>query len=175
MFMIWLVFGPSGVGKTSFGHWLATERHWMHLEIDLEGIDGIDYHDLRAEWDEFLRGSAHHFRQTIEERMKASGASDGVLTFPGCFVLTPDCVINASHAGIGTIYLYSSQKQCLKSFLERERHSGRNYGREHWYLNRHDVFAQLRRREYIRYRVEVFTRGGSRRLHAEVFGELLKR
>jgi hypothetical protein len=31
---VWLVLGPSGIGKRSFGEWLATERNWLHLEID---------------------------------------------------------------------------------------------------------------------------------------------
>jgi adenylate kinase family enzyme len=52
---VWLILGPSGVGKSDFGGWLHTELNWLHLEIDRSDGDGIDLNALRPEWDAFLK------------------------------------------------------------------------------------------------------------------------
>lgn len=175
--MIWLVFGPSGVGKTCFGEWLATKHNWMHLEIDQYPIDGIDSYNLRDTWEVFCsqHGSARPFRQAIQERMEASNAPCCVLTFPGCFVLDQDRVIAASQARIRTIYLSGSEENCRDHFLDRERQNGRNLDRRHWEDNRGDVFDRLRAPTFAPYVIDVFTNTGVRRSHDEVFSALLDR
>ena len=48
---ILFLLGPSGVGKSTLGQWVAEDLDFLWIEIDRwpEG-DGIDLADLRAEW-----------------------------------------------------------------------------------------------------------------------------
>src|ERR1700682_877827 len=113
--MVWLILGPSGSGKSSFGQWLAAERNWLHLEIDRyrEG-DGIDLNNLRREWNEFyLHRNAECFGGVLRKRIEANSRSQSALTFPGDLVLSPDHMIAAHSAGIRTIYLYGSAAHCI--------------------------------------------------------------
>ena len=175
--LIWLVFGPSGVGKSCFGKWLALEQNWMHLEIDQHPLDGIDSYKLRPEWEEFYtnRGSALPLRQAIEERMGGVRTAHCVLTFPGCFALDQRHITAADHEGMRIVNLYGSEKQCLERFLERERLSGRKLDRDWWEGKRGDVFEKLRAPISARHTIDVFTGSGTRKSHAEIFAALMKK
>ena len=78
------ILGPSGVGKSSFGQWLAAERNWLHLEIDrYPDGDGIDLNSLRSEWDEFYtRKKPERLTEVISKRLQPNEVG-AALTFPG--------------------------------------------------------------------------------------------
>jgi len=171
----WLILGPSGVGKSDFGRWLAAERNWLHLEIDQCPKDGIDLYDLRAEWDDFYyRGNPDGLGEALRRRLEKTSSARAVLTFPGNLVLCPDVMVTGTQAGIRTIYLYGSEANCIAAFLAREEKSGRNLGRDHWTANNQNLYARISEPAFAPYKNHVFTRAGARRPHAEVFEALLK-
>lgn len=172
---ICLILGPSGVGKSSFGEWLATERNWLHLEIDRfpEG-DGVDLNTLRPEWDEFyLAGNAKRLGGAVQQRLEEISKTRAVLTFPGNLILSPDHVIAATQAGIRTIYLYGSAAHCISAFLSREQQTSRNLDLNHWTTHNRTSHQQMGDPALAPYRINVFMQDGTRRPHAEVFEMLL--
>lgn len=168
---LWLILGPSGSGKSSFGKWLAAERNWLHLEVDRypEG-DGIDLLNLRAEWNEFYEhGNPKGLGEAVQRRLGANSKARGVLTFPGNLVLSPDRVIAASQKGIRTICLYGSAAHCITAFLNREQETGRNLDLGHWIAHNRISYMQMSEPVYAPYRIHVFTHTGVRRQYGEVF------
>jgi shikimate kinase len=167
---VWLILGPSGVGKSDFGGWLHTELNWLHLEIDRSDGDGIDLNALRPEWDAFLKqNNAQPFRTRLEHA-KISAA----LTFASNFVLNVDQIAAAKQAGIETVYLYGSAAHCIDRFLSREHETGRNLTVEHWLHNNERQYMEISKPAFARYRVHVFAHTGDRLQHREVFETILK-
>ena len=171
-----LILGPSGVGKSSFGEWLAAERNWLHLEIDRYPEDGIDLHNLRAEWNEFCeRGNPGLLAKVLRERLAPSSKINCVLTFPGCLVLPPERIISAANAGVRTIYLYGSAAHCITAFLKREEKTDSPLGLDHWISNNHEngSYIEMSKPALAPYRIHVFTHMGDRIQQVEVFEALL--
>jgi hypothetical protein len=156
---VWLILGPSGAEKSSFGKWLAAKRNWLHLEIDQYLQDGIDLQNLRA----------------LQQRVAANSRMSCVLTFSGCLVLPPERIVAGAQPGIRTIYLYGSAAHCITEFLKREQKSGRRLGLDHWISNNYQngAYIEMSKPALARYRVRVFTHMGTRIPHVEVFETLL--
>ena len=96
--MVWLILGPSGVGKSSFGGWLAAKQSWLHLEIDQYPRDGIGVYKLRTEWDTFYGGqSASPLSHTIRKLLEAKSREHCALTFPSNLILHPDQINAGGH------------------------------------------------------------------------------
>jgi len=174
-----LIFGPSGAGKSSFGKWLATEQNWIHLEIDRYPLpeDGIDANELRHEWDEFYcRKNARLLGDALRQRFRAHSNASVALTFPGTFVLSREHMVAATDTGVRTVYLYGSAAHCVAAFLNREQHTGRNLDLNHWIAHNCVSYNQLTSDPaFGPYKIDVFTRAGIRRRHADVFEALLTR
>lgn len=170
----WLILGPSGVGKTCFGKWLAMELNWLHVEIDrYPDGDGIDLSNLRSEWNAFYHETnAAALSQTLRRRLQQDRMNI-VLTFPGNLVLSPEHITAASQVGLRTIYLYGSEVNCLTNFLEREKRTGRNYGRDHWFMNNSGLYMQISSPDFAPYKIDVFTAAGTRRPHSDIFDSLI--
>lgn len=167
---VWLILGPSGTGKSSFGEWLAAKQNWLHLEIDQYPKDGITLYNLRAEWVDFYEnGNPNGFAEALQHHLKAAAKARAVLTFPGNLVLCPDRVIAASQAGLRTIYLYASADYCITAFLNREQQNGRNLDLVHWSSNNSRSYIQMSDPAFAPYRIHVFTSTGTRRRHNAVF------
>jgi hypothetical protein len=173
---MWLILGPSGVGKSSFGAWLAVERNWLHLEIDRFPEDGINLHNLRTEWNEFCeRGNPGLFAEVLQRRLAASSKTNCVLTFPGCLILPPGRIVGAAKLGVRTIYLYGSAAHCITAFLEREEKKDNRLGLDHWISNSHKngAYIEMSKPALAPYRIHVCTHMGERIQHAKVFEALL--
>jgi hypothetical protein len=155
---------------------LAFEQNWLHLEVDqYPDGDGIDFHNLRAEWAEFYeRGNPKVLGEAVQQRLGANSKTGGVLTFPGKLVLSKDQMIAAAQEGMRTIYLYGSAAHCITAFLDRERQTGRNLDLKHWLDNNRDSYMRMSEPALDPYRIHVFTHMGVHRPHAGVFQELLK-
>ncbi len=170
---IWLVLGPSGSGKSSFGQWLAGERDWLHLEIDrYPDGDGIDLNSLRLEWDDFYgKRIADGLSKAVQRRLQANKTGTA-LTFPGNLILDLDHIRAAANAGMSTVYLYASAADCITAFLQREQQTGRKLSLNHWIAHNRDSYMQMSGPAFAPYRINVFTDAGARRAHTEVFERL---
>jgi len=153
------VLGPSGVGKSSLGHWLLDDLAMLHLEHDIypEPGDGIDSLGLRAQWNPFCAcGDASALVKLLEGRAAEAGKTGTVLTFSGVVVLPPDILRRAEVAGIATVVLYGSGSACVNAFLTREKATGRNLGFEHWVLNNNRCYMALSSPEFAPWRIDAF-------------------
>lgn len=90
--LMWFILGPSGVGKSSFGQYIAHAKGWLHLEIDqFPNGDGIDTHGLREPWDLFfLKKDPSALAAELARRVESEKSQGGVASFPGGVVLSPD-------------------------------------------------------------------------------------
>jgi shikimate kinase len=173
--MWWFILGPSGVGKSSFGQYLAQEKNWLHLEIDQFPNDGINIHQLREPCDNFYhKKDSSSLVAELTQRVTSQGKAGGVATFPGNFVLFQEH-ITACRSLIAIFYLYGSAEQCINAFLKREQETGRNLSLDHWMGNNYSTHPIMSDHIFEHNRVNVFTHEGSRRADLDVFAELSAR
>jgi shikimate kinase len=171
--MIWFVLGPSGTGKSSFGEYLTNIKNWYHLEIDQFDKDGIDINGLRRDWDAYYNNfKSSGLITELKKRVKESGKSNCVLTFPGNLVLLTDH-ISAVADNIKIIYLYGSAARCITAFLKREQKMYRNLGLDHWITYNCATYIKMSEPELEANRVHVWTHNGERRQHEDIFAEVL--
>jgi shikimate kinase len=167
------VLGPSGAGKSGFARFLTTRHHWLHLEIDQDGGDGIDLHNLRSAWNSFYESkNPTDLAEELRKRAKQAGRTASVLSFPSSVVLSPEHIAVAEKTLIRIVYLYGSAAHCIDAFLKRERTTGRNLGLDHWIMNNCAPYFMMSQPSLGAYRVHVFTADGTRRPHEDVSKQL---
>lgn len=156
--------GMSGSGKTTLAEWVESDMGFLHLNIDLEGSDGIDVNGLRLEWDTFMReGDARPLADVLRRKVQNARAAGAVLSFPSTAVFHRVLVDGASRAGIVTVILHARREQCLKQFLAREQRTGRRLTVDHWRHNNIRLAELYAGEEYQGERLAVFTKSGERR------------
>jgi gluconate kinase len=174
---IWLILGPSGVGKSCFAQYLQRKLHRLYLEIDqFPRGDGIDIHDLREPWDMFLgRMDATALAEELCKRAKEANVAGCILSFPSGLVLSPKHIDAARTSSVKVIYLYGTAADCISAFLERERQSGRNLDIHHWLDNNTQPYMAMSRPEFARHRFHMFDEDGKRREHSDILNAINSR
>ena len=69
--MHYFLLGPSGVGKTWFGDWLAANRHYHHIRVD-NGDQGNELLKEPRLWDLWMRGN-HKIFETAPTFIDVAG------------------------------------------------------------------------------------------------------
>ena len=78
-----LVGGLAGSGKSTVSQSAAEDLQLLHLEVDLPGTDGINFHSLRSEWDAFhLRNAGERLAAEIKKRSEAAGRRSAMPVIP---------------------------------------------------------------------------------------------
>jgi hypothetical protein len=73
--------GMSGSGKTTLAGGVESDMGFLHLNIDLEGSDGIDVSGLRNEWDSFMHeGDARPLADLLRRKVQNARAAGAVLS-----------------------------------------------------------------------------------------------
>ena len=158
------ILGPSGVGKSAFGNYLAQTHGWLHLEI----------HHLQHEWKLFFRQmNTLHLVRTLRQRMTSANKTNCVLTFPGGQVLSPE-YIKVCALSVQICYLYGSAAHCINAFLQRELETGRNLDVNFWIKYNRDSYTKMSVPSLEPYRVHVFTRAGRHRSYTDIWEEVSK-
>lgn len=170
-----LTFGPSGAGKSKISEAFAIKNNFLHYEADRwPDQDGIDFHNLRTEWELFLgQGNPKPLYEILISRAKAEKRKGTILSLPS---MIPDSglLFRAKQENLHSILLYGSAAECIESFLKREAETGRNLTLQHWYDNNHGTYMRMSSPEYAPLRVFVFNQGKRRDLN-EVITEILGR
>jgi hypothetical protein len=160
-----IISGPSGVGKSSLGKFLASTG-WLHLEADQHPKDGIDELSLRSEWDAFwCRRDPRALSDELTRRGKDHAGV--ILTLPSGAIPRPE-LISASAARLTIRFLWGDPRNCLREFLDREKESGSNLPASHWDENNREVFKQLSQSVYHPHLIDVFDSQGARILGGEL-------
>jgi gluconate kinase len=172
------ILGPSGVGKSAFGNYLAQTHGWLHLEMDQ--FHCLDIHQLRHEWDLFcLQKNILPLVRTIRQRVTSANKANCILTFSSNLVLPPG-LIRVCAPSIQICYLYGSTAHCINAFLRREEFlrrklvTGQSLDVNYWIQHNRDSYTKMSTPSYEPYRVHVFTREGRHRSHADIWEEVSK-
>jgi hypothetical protein len=122
---------------------MAAQHGMVHINLDQDG-DAALKEGVKLGWETFATNipNVRNPRQFVEEirrRIMSSGAKGAVVTctsgvmpsiLPGDSggLLSKEYVCRMRDAGICTVVLYGSTADCMSSFLEREKTTGRNIG-----------------------------------------------
>jgi len=170
-----LLFGPSGVGKTTLAHVLNQALRMLHIDLDQWGQSGIDAAALRPEWNALHRDLLPDaFACALRRRAADTGHAGAVASFPSFAVLPAAAIEAASRQGLSTVILYGTVSECLDAFLRREVASRRGLDAGFWYQQNAAMLAAYARPEYAAFRVSAFDRG-VRRSSEDLVSEVLCR
>ena len=108
--MHYLLLGPSGVGKTTFGDWLGANRGFRYLHIDVDGggkTDALTAEGLKESWDKLAQKDPAPFARKLQNLAKLK-ARTGVcshfrvsrISGPGGLTISPNIT---SPSGISTV------------------------------------------------------------------------
>lgn len=168
---IFLVFGPNGVGKSTFAAFLVT-RGWLHVEIDRFEADDR----LPAPWGALCAmRNAWPLSAELRGRMRRGAAKGCVVTFPGGIAPPLELIRAAERAELRIVCLHAPAADCVDAYLERERDSGRNPSRTHWFAHNARCYCQFAQAEYAPYRVATFNERGQPRPNGDLLAQILGR
>jgi len=167
------ILGPSGVGKSSFGGYLESQHSWLHLEADPASGGGIEFLELRTEWDAFFRyKQISPLESKLRKRTREIGAAGCVITFSGSVVLDKHQISLAQNASIELACLYGAEEFCLRAFNKRERESGRRLAQSHWLKYSPPIFEWMEQSFAKDLRINVFDEAGNRRSAREILYDI---
>jgi len=171
-----LVFGPSGVGKSTVGAFAALRRNWLHLEIDrfgaaergLEG--GINHYDLRAPWNRFWEAlDSRQLTAELAARTRAAARDHCILTFPSDVVPEPG---HLTDPAVQLHVLYGTAADCLRAFLDREARLARGIDECHWRTHNAESYIRFSLPYIQHHRIRAFLVNGQHRPSALVVAEM---
>ena len=178
---VWLILGPSGVGKSYFSRFLAQHKNFLHLEVDtysIEGLgsynnEGIDIHNLRREWELFYtQKTGKPLVKEITRRSKRVKREGAILSFPSTVVLSLTH-IKIMPQGVKVIYLFSERQFCINSFLQREKELGRGLGLMTWEPFNSSIYAALMDPTLQPHVVNVFNQDGTRKTTTMIYDQIM--
>jgi ABC-type branched-subunit amino acid transport system ATPase component len=156
-FPIIFFFGPSGAGKTTLAEWLKEDLNFIHLKIDRADGDGIDIEDLRDEWNAYYdQNNAEDLAKVLRQKIHELNKSGVVLTFASTHWLKIYQVEEAERYGIITVVLYGSEKDCLGSYMAREKIKNRGFDADHWIKYNVPFYPNFTDPNYAKYRINTF-------------------
>lgn len=156
MSQILFIFGPSGVGKSTFAEWLVENYGFLHINFDRWDNKGVDGKVIKNEMDKFF--SDHQpteLRSVIEKNLDMRKGA--VVTFPSTVIPNISKIKMLKQSNIKTVILYGSEENCLNAFIKREKEIGRNLSKEHWHkYNDHLYNGRSIKHQHAPYLVPVF-------------------
>ena len=162
---IWFVVGVSGAGKSHFSEYAAGRLGFFHYEIDQTPHDGISHFGLRSQWDKFIdEFEAGPLTKELTKRSCMSGCPGAILSFPSNLlsVLTADHI--AALSGKARLIVLTGEPElCKRSFLQRERATGRNYSASVWEANNRPLYAVMDQEWISPFLISVFDENRERK------------
>jgi len=172
---VFLIFGPSGSGKSTVAEEYAKKYNFLNYEIDRPGgSDGIDFYQIREQWDIFLNcGQPQPLLTELIQRAKKARKRGLVMSLPS---MIPDhrLLATAQNAGLASIILYGTAEECLTAFRRREKETGRNFSDEHWFNYNALSYIKMGFSEYSSFRISTFINGKRIKLN-KILDDISKR
>ena len=167
--------GVSGAGKSHFSEYAAGHLGFFHYEIDQTPHDGITHFGLRSQWEKFVdEFEAGPLTKELTKRSCMSGCPGAILSFPANLlsVLTADHIA-ALRGKARLIVLTGEPELCKRSFLQRERETGRNYSASVWEANNRPLYAVMDQEWMSPYLLAVFDEGGGWKKVQDLVGAVM--
>lgn len=169
-----LIFGPSGVGKSTVSKWLSEDLGLLLFEGDLwreKEIDGIDANDLRVEWNAFWEGKQPSpLYKMLIKRAKGKGKNGAILSLPS-IIPNIDLLMDAVRIGFSIAVLYGTGADCMNAFLEEQKKHNKEQSITHWIYHNAQSYAEMSSPEFELYRISTFV-NGQRKSRAELVKEV---
>ena len=173
---IGLVTGLSGTGKTDLSNWMVRECGFLHFDGDIRDGNGIDFCNLRSEWNQFWeRNDASRLAETLNARSLDAGSNGALLSLPSTAVFTPERLQATKAVGIETVLLFGRPEHCIGAYLERERMIGSSLTEDDWRRNNQHVYDQYSATDFDQVRIKAFNPNGSRVPRGEIVEAVLGR
>ena len=160
----YFILGPSGVGKTTLGDFIADHQKYLHLRIDtgVAGEDGIDVERLRKQWDILLRtGNFDPLVQELDKRALDAEKVGCILTFSSCLIFSKEGIALAESNNVLVRYLYGPRDKCIEAFISREVKNGHPERDENFWLQVNPYYHDIGQPAFARYRIQVFDNFGN--------------
>jgi hypothetical protein len=163
---VFLVLGPSGVGKSHVSGLLEREWAlfcWRIYNFAANGFPSeSDGHGAQVDVARLLA--------EVHVRRAAQGAAGAVVSIAPEDVLQPRQLIEARDLGATPVVLWGTPDQCVQARRERSKKNRKRFNEKdmprYWQKN-HAAFEAYRGPEYSEFRVEAFRPDGSRWLDQE--------
>jgi hypothetical protein len=174
---VWMLFGLSGSGKSSFAHYLAESLGWRHIEIDQMNTRPnsiLESRELVAAYSEFARTfDASGFVEALREQTKRSGHAGSIVSFRSNDFIPATAIKQNRRFGAETFYLVADARYCLRAFLARERGTGTNHSWQFWINNNAPLLAMLANDEMDEFTINTRSLPGEWKSHPEMHRDAL--
>ena len=163
---VFLVLGPSGVGKSYLSELL--EREWA---LFYWRIYNFEENGFPSAWDGHgEQVDVATLMAAVYARCAAQGAAGAVVLIAPEDVLEPRQLIEARHLGATPVVLWGTRDQCVQARKERSKKKRKRFNEKdmpRYWKNNSAAFEAYCRPEYSDFRVEAFRPDGSRWLDEE--------
>lgn len=166
------IFGPSGVGKSSFGSYLSNQHNWLHLEIDIPNTNDVDIHGIQHHWREYRNGNAAPLLAELNARVTHLNRAGCVLTFRSTDLILNHELEFTQKQGVVVTYLYGTAADCISSFLQRENKQNSPLGLNHWLTHNQQSYLRMSLPDLSSYRINVFKHDGTRKQWNEIYSHI---
>ncbi|MFZ2523322.1 MAG: hypothetical protein WAW92_02960 [Minisyncoccia bacterium] len=168
-----LIFGPSGVGKSTTAEWLVEDYGYLHYNFDFWDGKGIDGQNIKIEKKNYFSNyDPKPLRLKIDESINENNGA--VITFPSNVIPDIEHIKAGDSYGIKTVILYSTMENCIDAFIEREKRINRNLPVTHWHKYNDDIYkTDITKSELAPYIIEMF-KDGRRIDHGSLLKEINK-
>lgn len=159
-FPIIFILGLSGTGKSKLGEWVGADLSFLHIEQDSVDGNGIDIWEIRNEWEEFLvKREPQRLLSSLRTLGEQANKKGAILTFSSMVRPSIEEMRYFDASGITTRILYGSDEDCLHSYLQREKETGRGYDEARWHKYNADTSTKFSEPEYKPYKLLGFDSG----------------
>jgi hypothetical protein len=165
---LWLIGGPSGVGKSHYCPLIARLKNFLWLEFDTPPRDAVADLGLGCVWRAFWACNEKPLVAEFKDRAAEARRDGVIISLPSNCLLPPRVLQAWKRAGGLWVMLWATPERCLNAFLAREERSDRGLDARHW--ARYSDF--LFRRELDARLVETFDPTGKARTASAIAEEI---
>ncbi len=172
---IFLVLGPSGVGK-SFLSEILESKGFLYLHIDTDSPErSFKANGFPAEWDNDFR-QVEFDKMVVILRNKLIEEQIGtIISFPTSYLLTYEMLIKAINVGMTPLLLWGTREHCMNSANERIKKKGKTFNQNRYDKWNNPTFLTYSIPDFDDFRVEAFRDDGSRYPEEEWLAEIMQK
>lgn len=152
-----LIFGMSGVGKSTLGRLLAKEWSFLHIEQDIPDANGLELWDLNNEFIEYYQAlKTDKFVRKIKQLVQNRERRGAIITFDSTFTPSIWQLETAVKSGMQALVLDGPSNLCCQSYFRREKTLGHDVTESDWHEYNDELLSTFSQKAYSPYKLSVF-------------------